>query len=615
MYIFAVPFSFESGIFLFKRRRKMKKLLLTVLTTALVLCSVLFIGAACSDGTENGNNEIYSVYQTYVAYAEANGTTPLTYEEWLKTIKGENGKDGLNGKDGADGKDGENGLSAYELYKKYHPEYTKSEEEFLDDLVNGRLGNKESENPLELDFYRQPDGTYWVSIGKAIFMEKIDIPSTNKGHAVTGIFPSGFQSGKVKSVTIPNSVKTIQEFAFAGCYQLESVIIPDSVTFIGNAVFSECGKLENVIIPDSVTSIGSMAFNGCAKLKNIIIPDGVTSVGNAAFKDCSELEKVTLPDSVKSIGESAFSGCVGLQSITIPEGVTSIGIEAFAGCTGLQNITIPEGVTSIGESAFRGCIGLQSVTIPEGVISIGSRAFDGCASLVNISIPDSIIEIGSAFDECEKIKYNECDNAKYLGNESNPYVVLMSAKDKNITSCVISEKTKIIYESAFSACEKLTSIIIPEGVRSIGGYAFEGCSELTNVSIPDSIESAVFAFTGCRKLQYNEYGNAKYLGNENNPYLVLVKGINQEITSCEVNEKTKIINSGAFSYGSLETLTVSKSVKYIGSEIFWSNRHEVNITYTGTKEQWKTIVKSPRWWNVSSVGAVHCTDGDLSKDD
>ena len=91
----------------------MKKVLLTVLTTALVLCSVLFIGAACSDGTENGNNEIYSVYQTYVAYAEANGTTPLTYEEWLKTIKGENGKDG------ADGKDGENGLSAYELYKKY----------------------------------------------------------------------------------------------------------------------------------------------------------------------------------------------------------------------------------------------------------------------------------------------------------------------------------------------------------------------------------------------------------------------------------------------------------------------------------------------------------------
>ena len=38
---------------------------------------------------------------------------------------------------------GENGLSAYELYVSYHPEYKDSEEQWLDDLINGRLGNKE----------------------------------------------------------------------------------------------------------------------------------------------------------------------------------------------------------------------------------------------------------------------------------------------------------------------------------------------------------------------------------------------------------------------------------------------------------------------------------------
>lgn len=576
----------------------MKKVLLTVLTTALVLCSVLFIGAACSDGTENGNNEIYSVYQTYVAYAEANGTTPLTYEEWLKTIKGENGKDGLNGKDGADGqtpfigengnwwigstdtgisakgkdgsdgkdglngkdgtdgKDGENGLSAYELYKKYHPEYTKSEEEFLDDLVNGRLGNKESENPLELDFYRQPDGTYWVSLEKAKYLTELVVPSMYKGKPVTGICGK-YDQINLKKITIPDSIKTVESY-----------------------------------LGDNLTEIHISSLESWCKIKGI---------------NC--LTNGNMPDKKLYLNETEITNLV------IPTGITTIEDRTFARFTSLQSVVIPEGVTSIGVEAFAGCTGLQSVTIPEGVTSIGGGAFDGCESLVNVSIPDSIIEIGNAFDECEKIKYNEYDNAKYLGNESNPYVVLMTAKDKNITSCVISEKTKIIYKSAFSACEKLTSIIIPEGVRSIGFDAFSGCSELTNVSIPDSIESAVFAFTGCRKLQYNEYGNAKYLGNENNPYLVLVKGINQEITSCEVNEKTKIISSGAFSYGSLETLTVSKSVKYIGSEIFWTNRHGVNITYTGTKEQWKTIVKSPTWWHTSAGEAVHCSDGDLSKDD
>lgn len=603
----------------------MKKVLLTVLTTALVLCSVLFIGAACSDGTENGNNEIYSVYQTYVAYAEANGTTPLTYEEWLKTIKGENGKDGLNGKDGADGqtpfigengnwwigytdtgipakgqngadgkdgsdgkdglngkdgtdgKNGENGLSAYELYKKYHPEYTKSEEEFLDDLVNGRLGNKESENPLELDFYSQPDGTYWVSLEKAKYLTELVVPSTYKGKPVTGICGK-YDQINLEKITIPGSIKTVESY-----------------------------------LGDNLTEIHIGSLESWCKIKGINCLTNGNMPDKKLYLNETEITNLVIPAEISTIDDRTFARFTSLQSVVIPEGVTSIGIEAFAGCTGLQNITIPEGVTSIGVEAFAGCTGLQSVTIPECVTSIGGGAFDGCESLLNVSIPDSIIEIGSAFDECEKIKYNEYDNAKYLGNESNPYVVLMSAKDKNITSCVINEKTKIIYESAFSACEKLTSIIIPEGVRSIGFGAFIDCSELTNVSIPDSIESAVFAFTGCRKLQYNEYGNAKYLGNENNPYLVLVKGINQEITSCEVNEKTKIINSGAFGGGNLETLTVSENVKYIGSEIFWSNRHGVNITYTGTKEQWKTIVKSSTWWHTSAGGAVHCTDGDLSK--
>ena len=78
----------------------MKKFLLTLLTVTLAVCSIVFVGAACSDNTETGNDRIYAIYKIYAAHAESNGSTPLTYEEWLATIKGENGKDG---KDGADG--------------------------------------------------------------------------------------------------------------------------------------------------------------------------------------------------------------------------------------------------------------------------------------------------------------------------------------------------------------------------------------------------------------------------------------------------------------------------------------------------------------------------------
>ena len=177
----------------------------------------------------------------------------------------------------------------------------------------------------------------------------------------------------------------------------------------------------------------------------------VTSIGSLAFVYCSNLESVTIGNGVTSIGSEAFSGCSALTSITIPDSITTIGDRAFYGCSALKSITIPDSVTSIGDSAFENCSALTSITIPDGVTTIGDRAFYGCSSL----------------------QYNEDDNADYLGNAGNPYVVLIKAKDTSITSCTINSKTKVICYSAFENCSALTSIKIPDGVTSIGDSAFD----------------------------------------------------------------------------------------------------------------------------------------------
>lgn len=69
-----------------------------------------FSSIACADNSaDNRDRRIVAIYGTYVAYAEENDITPLSYEEWLESVKGQNGKDGIdgvNGKDGNDGKDG-----------------------------------------------------------------------------------------------------------------------------------------------------------------------------------------------------------------------------------------------------------------------------------------------------------------------------------------------------------------------------------------------------------------------------------------------------------------------------------------------------------------------------
>ena len=180
------------------------------------------------------------------------------------------------------------------------------------------------------------------------------------------------------SVTIPNSVTSIGDYAFSGCSSLTSITIPNSVTSIGYGAFSDCSSLTSITIPNSVTSIGNSAFHDCSSLTSVTIGNSVTSIEDWAFGNCSSLTSITIPNSVTSIGDWAFYGCSSLTSITIPNSVTSIGEEAFLICSSLTSITIPNSVTSIGKYAFRGCKSLAFIYLPYDIPIVDIQlSFDG----------------------------------------------------------------------------------------------------------------------------------------------------------------------------------------------------------------------------------------------
>ena len=322
----------------------------------------------------------------------------------------------------------------------------------------------------------------------------------------------------VTTVVIPKFIGISQESnkyavtelyrTFQGCTQLTSITIPNSVTSIGDYAFEECRGLTSITIPGSVASIGGGAFQSCWGLTSITV-DGENKVyhsaGNCLIKkDTNTLilgcKNSTIPGSVTSIGISAFAGCKGLTSITIPDSVTSIGGGAFQSCWGLTSITISSSVTSIGNNAFSLCSGLTSITIPDSVTSIGGGAFEFCRGLTSIDIGAGIQEVSWLPDNVSEMTISISENNPYLATDSKAIFAksngelsvskyISAATTYSIPSAVDDLSVTSIGDSAFYRCRGLTSITIPDSVKSIRNYAFSGCTGLTSVTIGNGVTS------------------------------------------------------------------------------------------------------------------------------
>ena len=191
------------------------------------------------------------------------------------------------------------------------------------------------------------------------------------------------------SYTVNPDCKIIYFRAFLYCDSLTSITLPEGLTSIGDYAFQDCSGLTSITLSEGLTSIGYGAFLYCDSLTSITLPSSLTSIMNHAFDDCGGLTSITVEEGnpvyhsegnclIETASNTLMRGC---KNSVIPSYITSIGDRAFYGCRGLTSITLPEGLTSIGYGAFYNCSGLKSITLPEGLTSIGSNAFYGCRGL------------------------------------------------------------------------------------------------------------------------------------------------------------------------------------------------------------------------------------------
>ncbi len=206
---------------------------------------------------------------------------------------------------------------------------------------------------------------------------KVVIPSSvtfdGKPYSVTQIGISAFQECTgITSITIPNTVETLEYGAFTGCTGLTSITIPSGVTNIAEGALSYCTAMTKVVVDEANSTFDSR--DNCNAIIN--------TESNTLVYGC---QSTIIPNSVAHIGKTAFTGCKGLTSIEIPSSVITIGDAAFCECKSLTNITIPNGVTTIGYMAFYYCDKVKSITLPRTLKRIGDNAFQYCMAATKVN--------------------------------------------------------------------------------------------------------------------------------------------------------------------------------------------------------------------------------------
>ena len=497
-------------------------------------------------------------------------------------------------------------------------------------------GEVENAKPSEgLEFAVDEDGACYVKgIGSCTDTNIVIPKKSPDGKDVRKIGKRAFSgNADIETVYIPEGVTTISTSAFSNCTGLTGVSIPKSVNVIEANAFFNCTDLVSVTIPEGVTTINSSSFYKCISLSSVTIPSTVKTIESNAFSTCTRLKVVTIPSSVKTIKMGAFYGCGNLEKVCITDlaawcdisfedknaNPLSNGCALYMGDKLVADLVLPAGVSTVRKYAFYNCEGITDVTLSKGVITIEEFAFFGIEDLKTVEVSSSVIAINnSSFAFCEGLESItvDKDNTVFKSIDGNLYLadgtkLLQYAIGKDETSFTIPSSVTSIADYAFANASNLREVSIPEGVVSISDYAFYQCAELTGISIPDSVKIiGNYAFANCGSLQeislpnalesigyeafYGckgvEYDGAYYIGNRENPYILLLKVADKSIRSHRIHVGTQFIHSGAYwGCNSLEKIIFPESIKGVGNGAFMYCNGLKYVRYVGSKEQWEKI--------------------------
>ena len=462
-----------------------------------------------------------------------------------------------------------------------------------------------------------------------------------EGSNVTYIGAHAFRSTSIRSIVIPDSVKSIGAYAFIMCRQLESITaagsndnrefyvkddvvyqpydgglalrffplakwtgayeIKDGVTALGSNSM-QMAEFTSVTIPASVRSINSYAFNSSA-IESVTfkgVPsfgtefeDNELSPGAGAFSNCKNLPTINFPQNVTKLPNSLFSGDVSLKGFTIPDSVTEIGNSAFAN-TGITEIEIPAGVTTIGSGVFSTSAPAEgeapvrtSIAVnfkkSSNLTSIGSACFDGLSYKATFDAEDTLAS--KVFSQAGyQISFYgqtlpEDENLVYgWADASSLMVVGLTEKGEKASSIAIP--------ATATAGDDETYPVVGIGDSVFAGTAGDGAhanTTLKSVKLGANIEfigGRAFRYcTGLTTVDFSEATKLERIGN--NAFYDAKSVTAWDLSACTA---LTTVEDSAFLYGfgKTTTLRLPGSIESWGTDVISSAAVKVYVDVTST---------------------------------
>ena len=391
--------------------------------------------------------------------------------------------------------------------------------------------------------------------------------------------------GKQSDLVIPTVIEgvdviAIKDYCFENCLSLKTLVLPDQVKSLGEGAFNRCLNLESVTLSAKIHVLRDHTFANCVNLKAIIIPFGIQKIEKECFRDNFSLRHIEIPGSINRIEEGTFASAHNLESVTLELGVVEIGPVAFYNCSNLRSVILPDSVEVLKRGCFAECSNMTKLILPKNLESIEELAFKHCTSLEEINLPENVLTVNeSAFEECKSVKkvlwqgkfktvdfwptkgsyaleeivfgdnvteininntfgdlkkvrfpaglkklsysivsefyakqcsgdfavLNDSMLIKYKGKDK--HVVLPQNITELLDHCfaesdlshiVLNDKIKEIPQACFRGCKSLIEFRFPETIHTIQKYAFYECSNLKKVVLSEGIrEIRAYAFSGC----------------------------------------------------------------------------------------------------------------------